>query len=89
MSEMIERVARAILDKVPFGYGMTEEESREYAIAAIKALREPDFADMDMLQAMYEAMFADKWDGTQAPMVGAGFDAAIDAILSTQPQEER
>jgi hypothetical protein len=41
MSEMVERVAKAILAKVPPGYGMTDVEAREYACAAIAAMREP------------------------------------------------
>ena len=41
---MIERVARAILAKVPQGYGMYEQEAREYAKAAIEAMREPSHA---------------------------------------------
>lgn len=36
---MIERVARAIREKVPEGYGMTEPESLEYAKVAIAVLR--------------------------------------------------
>lgn len=46
MSEitMIERVARAILAKVPIGYGMRKDEAREYARAAIEAMREPTLA---------------------------------------------
>lgn len=33
----------------------------------------------NVLAAGYEAMFTDKWDGTQAPMMGAGWDAMIDS----------
>lgn len=32
-----------------------------------------------MMAASYNAMFQDRYDGTQAPMVGAGYDAAIEA----------
>ena len=35
---MLERVARAIKAKVPYGYGMTEAETIEYARAAIEAI---------------------------------------------------
>jgi hypothetical protein len=38
---MVERVADAILAIVPVGYGMTKPEARDYARAAIEALREP------------------------------------------------
>lgn len=38
---MIERAARAILAKVPSGYGMTAAEAMDYARAAIAAMREP------------------------------------------------
>ena len=41
MSEMVERVAKAILDHVPQGYGMYQNEAEEYARAAIAAMREP------------------------------------------------
>lgn len=41
MSEMIERVGKAILAKVPTGYGMTKAEAAEYARVAIEAMREP------------------------------------------------
>jgi len=36
----------------------------------------------EMMQAAFEAMFVGEWDGTQAPMIGAGFDAAIAAAPS-------
>ena len=48
---------------------------------ALALLNDPP---LEVLQAMYEAMFTDKWDGTQAAMVGAGFDAAVAAIRSQQ-----
>jgi hypothetical protein len=49
MSEVVERVARAILAKVPPGYGMNAEEAREYARAALEALREPTEEQLDAL----------------------------------------
>lgn len=49
------------------------------ARAAVEAMRG---ASLPVLKAMHEAMFADKWDATSAAMVGAGFDAVIDSILS-------
>jgi hypothetical protein len=54
--------------------------TRDYvARSAIEAMRDPTF---EMMQAMHEAMFVDKWDASQAPMIGAGLDAAINAALS-------
>lgn len=47
MTTMIERVARAIYVKVPYGYGMTGAETLEYARAAIEAMREPTEAMRD------------------------------------------
>ena len=40
----IEEVARAIKDRVPFGYGMTDDEAMVYARAAIEAMRTPNLA---------------------------------------------
>lgn len=45
---------------------------------AIKAMRKPS---NDMLHAMHEAMFMDKFTGAELPMLNAGFEAAIDAAL--------
>lgn len=42
----------------------------------------------DTLAAGYEAMFEDKWDGTQAAMMGAGWEAMIDMALSERKAEE-
>lgn len=39
---LIEKMARAILAKVPFGYGMTEAEALVYARAAYSAEHEED-----------------------------------------------
>lgn len=97
MSEMLEKVAREMREKynadflsggdlVPFEESKARGAWMACAIAAVKALRE---ADNDMLQAMHEAMFVDEFTGADLPMLGAGFAAAIDSILSTQPQEER
>lgn len=33
------------------------------------------------MQAIFEAMFEEKYDGTTAPMIGAGWEAGIDAAL--------
>lgn len=41
MSEMIERAAKAILAKVPVGYGMTKPEAEMYARAVFESALEP------------------------------------------------
>ena len=41
-SLMIEKAARAILAKVPLGYGMTHPEAVEYVRAVLLAFREAD-----------------------------------------------
>lgn len=61
------------------------ETSRAIATAALDAILERmRDVDNDVLHAGYEAMFIDKWDGTQAPMMGAGWDAML-ATLSPPP----
>lgn len=84
---MIERVARAIA-RTQSGTLFREEctavqlDAFGYvaaARAAIEAMKDPPF---DILGAMFEAMFEDKWNGSQAPMIGAGWDAGIDAALT-------
>jgi len=89
---MVERVARAMKAK------LSADESDVYfrddggtclvdghvdmdalARAAIEAMKDPPF---DILGAVFEAMFEDKWNGSQAPMIGAGWDAGIDAALT-------
>jgi hypothetical protein len=86
MTDIVERVARAIAKAIElrdrlchYEYEATKDEMDEVARAAIAAMREPS---NDMLQAMHEAMFEDKFDGTNLPMLGAGFEAAIDAAIS-------
>ena len=84
----IEKVARAIAraDEQnggwPYEKLIEDKHNREAlfdrARAAVEALRDPS---ADMLQALWEAMFEDKFDGTALPMLGAGFEAAIDAAL--------
>lgn len=85
---MVERVARAIAQAdernggPPYDYRITNRHAKEHlfdaARAAIEAMREPS---KEMMRAMFEAMFEEKFDGTSAPMIGAGFQAAIDAAL--------
>ena len=47
MSDMIDRAAGAILAEVPEGYGMTDDEARNYARAVIEMMREPTEAMID------------------------------------------
>lgn len=49
---------------------------------AIAAMRAPS---NDMLQAMHEAMFADAVTGSELPMLGAGFEAAIEIAAQDLP----
>lgn len=91
MSEMLERAGRAACiasGREPENWlnPHDKELCMRIATAVVRALRE---ADNDMLQAMHEAMFVDEFTGADLPMLGAGFAAAIDSILSTQPQEEK
>lgn len=58
------------------------QASLSRARAAIEAMRS---ADNEMLEAMHNAMFAEPFDGTNLPMLGAGFEAAIDAALTPSP----
>jgi hypothetical protein len=87
---MIERVARALAlaDLDPESRRAVNLDAHmahvrghygELARAAIEAMKDPPF---DILGAMFEAMFEDKWNGSQAPMIGAGWDAGIDAALN-------
>jgi hypothetical protein len=77
MSEtMVTRVARAIKAAQ---HPNSDIDEYETARAALEAMKDPPF---DILGAMFEAMFEDKWNGSQAPMIGAGWDAGIDAALN-------
>lgn len=79
MSEMIDRVSKAIAAKMAPGLiGERQVTVAEIARAAIEAMRNPTH---EMMAAMFEAMFEGKYDGTMDPMIGAGFEAAIDAAL--------
>lgn len=55
MSEILGLAARAILERVPQEYGMTEDEAKNYALAVIDALMEPT-------PEMVEAADAAGWD---------------------------
>jgi hypothetical protein len=69
----VEEVAKAILAKVPNGYGMTNDEALEYARAAIEAMREPT-------EAM--CLAAKIW----SPSLRESYQQMIDAALSEQEQ---
>lgn len=90
---MVEKVARVLFTRKVEEFvcdGTWEENAALHedfmqdARAAIEAMREPT---NDMLQAMYEAMFEDKFTGGELPMLNAGFEAAIDAALNEEVSE--
>lgn len=73
MSEMIKRIAQAILSKVPSGYGMRRDEAEIYARAAIEAMRKPT---KEMIEA-----------GDRGAMIRPASDtwtAMIDAALAEE-----
>lgn len=53
----------------------------ESARAAIEAMKEPENR---MFKAMFEAMIDGPYDGTQAPWLGAGWQAAVEAALEEE-----
>lgn len=71
MKTMRARLAQRLADSLD----AIERGHVDLAIDAIlDEMLEPE---NDILAAGYEAMFEDKWDGTQAPMMGAGWQAMI------------
>lgn len=76
--EKIEQVARAILSKVPTGYGMTASEAEDYARAAIEAMREPTEAMIPK-----EGVFLWRYQDSDADQeeARAAWQAMIDAAL--------
>jgi hypothetical protein len=84
MSEMgmVERVARALCRESEIYPEDQWERLADWARAAIEAMRP---APNDMLEAMHSAMFETPFDGTTLPMLGSGFDAAINTALTTSP----
>ena len=74
--EMIEKVAIAILKKVPFGYGMTKSEADEYARAAIAEMRQPT---EQMVWDGGTALHDEKEDTTGV------WKAMIDSALNSRP----
>lgn len=81
----IEQVARAILSKVPSGYGMTASEAEDYARAAIEAMHNPTKA-MKLAGAI-PTREIQLGNGTTATGLGLGADfttmweRGIDAAL--------
>ncbi|PDT15916.1 hypothetical protein CO670_15600 [Rhizobium sp. J15] len=59
--------------------------AREKAKEVIEAIRDPS---LHMMEAMFEAMFEERYDGGAAPMMGAGWEAAIDAAIKEREEGE-
>ena len=94
MSEMLEKVARAILAKLPFGYGMSEAEAADYARAALEVIREPtggavlagmaaEAPGAGSMQSILE------YDNRGADSLAASFTAIIDAIANEEADAAR
>lgn len=80
---MVERVAQAIMAKVPQGYGMTAEEATGYARVAIEAMREPTEAMVDA--GWDKEVFADGAAYTYLGHVAVeAYQAMIDAALAEE-----
>jgi len=82
MSNMIERVARAIADEGAYILpGESHQDvDRRVARAAVQALREPT-------DEMVKAGAHGSGEDSETTALGA-WQAMIDSILSTQPQEQ-
>lgn len=78
MTMMLERIARAICEQSGIGWESVGPDYREicegFALAAVKAMREPDDAMKDA--GMDAIDHLDAWA------------SMIDSILATQPQEQ-
>lgn len=85
---MLERVARAIAE-VEMGVASDDDFFREHAIAAVKAMREPDNA---MLHEAAKALSPGRRPTPERVSVkqkhAIRYRAMIDSILATQPQEQ-
>lgn len=90
MTRKVEEVARAIRaassaagrgDSHLRSQPLTEDVCIDLARAAIKAMRE---VDNEALEAMWHAMFVGEFTAHELPMLGAGWEAAIDAALSEE-----
>lgn len=87
----VEEVARAIMAKVPQGYGMTAGEALDYARAAIEAMKVPTES---MVKAGHiPTRQIPLGNGMHATGLGLGadqsriFDAMIDAALSEDKEQ--
>lgn len=83
MAEMVDRVASAILAKVPVGYGMTGTEALEYAKIAIETIREPTEA---MLNGARDWSLKVNGQGVGNKQATGCFQAMIDAALASTQQ---
>lgn len=79
MSEMIERAAKAIKDRVPSDYGMTQKEAEMYARAAIEAMREPTYT---MIAALGVSI-------RSHPEAYSAYQGMIDAALSVSDEHTK
>jgi phage tail tape-measure protein len=74
---VIDKVAEA-LEATSLGEGRDDAILRLVAIDCINAMRDVPNA---VLRAGFEAMFNDVWDGTEAALMGAGWDAMLTEAL--------
>lgn len=99
---MLERLCLIVANHIDFygtsgrdplpgqSFGREAFSDREMAVstsaasAVIEALMRPT---PEMLRAMHEAMFTERYDATNDAMLGAGFEAALRTSLSI-PNEE-
>lgn len=87
-NETLDKVAMAIqqicyheISNRGFSYGPFKKEEdiwRSYAKEAITALKN---VDDSVLEAGYNALFEDKYDGSQAPLMHSMWEAMIKKIL--------
>jgi hypothetical protein len=96
MTTMVERMARAIAKEIAQQHTDCEagddgisvfdgncNEAIECVPLVIAALRElRSSIEIGALEAMHAAMFVDAFTSQDAPMLGTGFEAAIDAIIA-------
>jgi hypothetical protein len=82
MSEMVERASRAILERVPAGYGMTAAEAADYARAAFEVARESTY-EMRIagVRAGVEAGLSGVWDSPSGVSIPDAWRAMVDEIL--------
>lgn len=86
MTEAEERICERLEDVRMKHVGLIAEmraalaSAEEPSVPPVAAWRPmPIEPTTEMLKAMWEAMFTDAFDGSQAPMVGAAYDAALAA----------